>query len=263
MVHNVATVPQRAQAFKRFPNRHQVDGVLILSLSPSDDDLRHVLRADVPVVLIDADHHALTDIHRIVVDDVAGGRAATEHLVGLGHRRIGFVGDFADNPFHFTSSRDRALGFREALEAAAIPFRGEYAAEGEHDLLEARRLAAAMLKLPEPPTAIFAASDTQAFGVMEAARDLGLRVPEDLSVVGYDDIEMAAVLGLTTVRQPLYQSGKLGMELLLELLANPHTPPRRRLLPTELVIRQSTAAPRMRPLLATMQPGAGVTRLPG
>ncbi len=245
--HNVATPLQRANCFRRFPNRLQADGVLVVSLCPDDDDVARMLQAQVPMVLIDADHPALHDVHRILVDDLAGGRTITEHLLGLGHSRIGFVGDLALNPFRFTSSRDRALGYRQALAAAGLVPRPEYYAEGEHGRTEARRLAGAMLDLGEPPTAIVAASDTQAMGVIQAAQDRGLRVPDDLSVTGYDDIEVAEVLGLTTVRQPLQESGSLGMGLLLDVVRDPQAPRQRHLLPTELVVRRTTAAPACRP----------------
>lgn len=243
IVHNIATHEQRADCFKRFPDRRQSDGVLIISLALSDDDVRRLQTADVPVVLIDADHPGLTEAHQIVVDDVQGGRVATEHLLGLGHTRIGFIGDPIENPFYFHPIRDRYRGYRQAHEAAGLPLRPEYLFEGEHGRRQARQMAARMLALPEPPTAVFAASDTQAFGVIEAARGASWRLPEDLSLVGYDDIDMAEVVGLTTMRQLLFESGKLGMELLLSLLGGLHTAPTRRILPTELVVRRTTRPP--------------------
>jgi DNA-binding LacI/PurR family transcriptional regulator len=163
VVHNVASPRQRQEAFERFPDRHQVDGVLVISLSPNDSDVARVQRAGVPVVLIDAEHRAL-DVHRIVVDDVAGGRAAAEHLLGLGHRRIGFVGDLADNPFHFTSSRDRAQGCASALAAAGLPFPAEHHLEGEHDLAEARRLALLLLPATPRPSACWRRRATSVSG---------------------------------------------------------------------------------------------------
>jgi LacI family transcriptional regulator len=175
---------------------------------------------------------------------VAGGRTATQHLLDLGHRRIGYLSDLLDNPFNFTSSRDRYLGYRQALEAAGIAFQPSYHGQAAHGRYEARQLAVRMLTQPDRPSAIFAASDTQALGVMEAARELSLRVPEDLSVVGYDDIEIAEYLGLTTMRQLLFESGKRGVELLLEILADPKTKPMCEILPAELVVRGTTAAPR-------------------
>jgi DNA-binding LacI/PurR family transcriptional regulator len=127
------------------------------------------------------------------------------------------------------------------LEVAGIPFRPEYHQQGQHGRYEARRLASRLLALVEPPTAIFTHSDTQAMGVLEAARDAGLGVPEDLTVIGYDDIEIAEYLGLTTIRQQLFESGARGVELLLDTLATPSTDLRCDTLPVELVIRGTTA----------------------
>jgi len=243
IIHNIEDPEQRTDCFRTIPRQDRVDGVLVISISPTDEEVPLLAEASVPVVLIDAHHPALTTLHQITVDDVAGGKAVTEYLIGLGHTRIGFIGDPADNPFNFTSSRDRARGYRQALEAAGIPCRPEYYAEGPHGRRAARESARRMLTLPERPTAIFAASDVQAVGVLEAARELGLRVPQDLSVVGYDDVEIAEILGLTTMRQMLFESGQRGVELLLKTLENPETEPVYEVLPTELVIRDTTGPP--------------------
>lgn len=237
---NVETTARRDAYFRTVPRRERVDGLLIITMSPRDADVERFLRAGVPTVLIDA-HHPL--LSRVVIDDVGGGQMATQHLIELGHRQIGFVGDRFENPFNFVSSRDRFEGYRQALAEADIPFRPEYHRQGEHGRQEAREMARDLLALPDPPTAIFTASDTQAIGVLEAARDAGLEVPQNLSVIGYDDIEIAEYLHLTTIRQPLFALGVEGVELVLESIANPPSTPRRVLLPIELVIRHTTAPP--------------------
>jgi DNA-binding LacI/PurR family transcriptional regulator len=237
---NVESTPRRDDYFRSVPRRERVDGLLIVSLSPSESDVDRFLRAGVPTVLVDTRHPRLS---RIVNDDVTGGRLATQHLIELGHRKIAFAGDQLENPFNFVSSRDRFRGYREALEEAGISFRPDYHQQGKHGREPARRMAHNLMALPDPPTAILAASDTQAIGVLEAAQDLGLKVPEDLSVVGYDDIEIAEFLHLTTVRQPLFASGVEGVELLLESIANPPSSPRRVLLPVDLIVRETTAPP--------------------
>jgi DNA-binding LacI/PurR family transcriptional regulator len=242
VLYNVETPAQRDTYFRDVPRRENTDGVLIISLSPRDDDVERLARSNVPIVLVDANHDSLTSLNRVITDDVAGGCTATQHLIDLGHTRIGFISDLIDTPFNFTSSRDRLKGYRKALKSAGIPFRPDYHAQGEHGRYEARRLAHEMLQLPDRPTAILAASDTQALGVLEGAQDLSLRVPEDLSVIGYDDIEIAEYMGLTTVRQLLYESGKRGVELLLEVLADPMAPPLCETMPTELIVRHTTAA---------------------
>jgi DNA-binding LacI/PurR family transcriptional regulator len=245
VIHNIETPEQRAVCFEEIPRRGQADGALIISLTPTAEEAKRLTSADVPVVLIDAQHPTLKGIHhQVAVDDVAGGRDATEYLIELGHTEIGFVGDLIENPFNFTSSRDRYLGYRNALEAAGLPVRPEYYEEGPHGRRAARQLARKMLALPDPPTAIFAASDTQAVGVLEAAREAAMRVPQDLSIIGYDDIKIADILGLTTMYQPLFESGQRGVELLLETLENRETEPVHEVLPTELVVRETTAPPR-------------------
>jgi DNA-binding LacI/PurR family transcriptional regulator len=244
IIHNVTTPEQRHACFEQIPHRRQADGVLIISLSPwNEREVESLRRAEVPVVLIDSDHPELTTLPSVFLDDVVGGRAATEHVLSLGHRRVGFVGDVSDNPFHFVWSRNRLRGYRQALEAAGLAPRPGHCAEGDPSRAGARALAREMLSAPDRPTAIVAASDTQAVGVLEAARELGLGVPERLSVIGYDDIEIAEVLGLTTMRQPLFLSGRRGMEMLLDALRGQPPEALREVLPLELVVRATTAAP--------------------
>ncbi len=238
IVYNVETTDKRDACFHEVPLGHKVDGVLIISLSPGDEDVARWKEAGVPVVLVDAYHPALS---RVVVDDVAGGYMATQHLIELGHRRIAYVSDPLVNPFNFTSSRDRYRGYRRALADYGLPFRPEYHQQGEHGRAQARALTHRLLDLNDPPTAIFAASDTQALGVLEALRERGLRTPEDVAVIGYDDIEVAEYLELSTVRQPFFESGTLGVELLLKRIDDPEQPPQHVELPVELVVRRTTA----------------------
>src|SRR5581483_5725146 len=243
IVYNVETPERRDQCLRQVPRRGRVDGVLIISLPPRETDVPHLASANVPIVLLDAHHPSLKKLNRLVVEDVKGGEQITEFLIRLGHRRIGFVGDAPASPFHFTSSHDRLIGYRNVLRRAGIPYRPEYIGLAEHGRTQARQSADKMLRLPEPPTAIFAASDTEAMGVLDAARALGLSVPRDLSVVGYDDIEVAEYLGLTTMRQFLYESGKRGVERLLCTIQDPSAKPICQVLPTDLIVRQTTAAP--------------------
>lgn len=243
VIYNVENIEKRDLYFRNVPRPERADGVLIISLPPHDEDVPLLARSEIPIVLIDANHPSLTALNRVIVDDVAGGRTATQHLIDLGHQRIGYISDPLESPFNFTASYDRYRGYRQALEAAGLPFCQEYHGMGDHGRADARLLAAQILTLPNRPTAIFAASDTQAMGVLEAARDLGLSVPDDLSVVGYDDIEVAEYLRLTTVHQMLFESGKRGMELLLKMLGTPTDHPICEVLPTEFVVRGTTAPP--------------------
>jgi len=241
IVYNVETTAKRDACFREVPASHRVDGLIVISLSPSDEDVARWAEAGVPTVLVDAHHPALS---RVVVDDVAGGYMATQHLIELGHRRIAYISDPLINPFNFTSSRDRYQGYRRALADYGLPFRPEYHQADEHGRAQARALTRRLLDLDDPPTAIFAASDTQAMGVLEALRERDLTAPDDVAVIGYDDIEVAEYLGLTTIRQPLFETGAKGVELLLEAIDDPERPPVRVELPLTLVVRQTTGGRR-------------------
>ena len=244
VIHNVETIEKRDQYLRGLAFAQRTDGMLIISLPPREEDLRRLAAAAIPVVVIDVHAPAVEGLPHVVGDDLAGGEAATMHLIELGHRRIAYIGDEFENPYGFTSSQHRYLGYRQALARAGIAIRPELVALGAHSRYEARELAAALVSSADAPSAIFAASDTQALGVVSAAHEAGLRVPDDLSVVGYDDIEIADYLELTTVRQRLFDSGRLGAQMLLsEVHARSATPPGVVLSP-ELVVRGTTAPPK-------------------
>ncbi len=171
----------------------------------------------------------------------AGGIAATEHLLGAGHRRIGAI----TGPQGYICSRARADGYRSALEQAGLPIDPALLRHGDFQHEGGFRRGGELLDLADPPTAIFAGSDQQALGVYEAARQRGLRVPQDLSVVGFDDLPAARWVSppLTTVRQPLADMGRVAAEMLGDLIAGTPLRSQRVELSTELVIRDSTAGP--------------------
>lgn len=241
IVYNVETPARRDRYFRELPNSHRLDGLIVVSLPPREEDIAHWTQAEVPIVLVDTGHPALSSV---IIDNVAGGALATEHLIELGHRRIAFASDPLDNPFGFTPNRDRYQGYRQALAKHGLPFRPDYHQMAEHGRAQARAMTHRLLSLDEPPTAIFAASDTQAFGVIEAARDLGLRVPQDLSVIGFDDVEVAEFLNLTTIHQPLFASGQKGAKLMLRAIEDPQAKIVQERLPLQLIVRNTTAPPR-------------------
>lgn len=239
ILYNVETVARRDECLRTLPRGERLDGLIILSLAPDDREAERLVHLGVPTVLIDAYHNALPTI---TIDDVAGARMAVQHLIDQGHERIAYVGENLDNnPFRFRPVIDRYQGYREALAAAGIDFKPEYHQQGFYGWREARRMADALLSMVEPPTAVFAYSDTMAFGVLEAAQQVGLRVPADLSVIGFDDVEIAQHFRLSTIHQPLYESGARGAALLLENMESESWLPGQHVfLPTELVIRDTT-----------------------
>jgi LacI family transcriptional regulator len=215
-----------------------VDGLLIILPGELPDYVERLRAGAFPFVLIDYDDVA-PGCNVVNASNRRGAREAIEHLIGLGHRHIGFI---TGRP-EVGAAQERLAGYRDAMTAAGLPVHEDDVVAG--DFLEARGYLAAreLLARPDRPTAVFASSDAAAFGVLRAARDAGLRVPHDLSVVGFDDIPEASYVGspLTTVRQPLHEMGRLAVRRLLSLMAEPDQPPARIVLETELVVRESTA----------------------
>ena len=210
-------------------------------LPPLAGNLAAVAGGPVPVVAVDVRDSAAGGLPVVRGDDDAGGAIVARYLYSLGHRVIGYVADSFDNPFGFTSSRDRYTGFGDVLRDVGIEVQ---AALGAYGSRTARDLTIGLLTGPHAPTAIFAASDTQALGVLGAARDMGLQVPGDLTVVGYDDIAVAEPIGLTTIRQHLFESGRIGAEMLLAEIKQRSADPPVVVLAPELVVRATSAPPR-------------------
>jgi len=194
--------------------------------------------ASVPLVAVDP-HTGPDGPATVSVISVDGARAATEHLIGLGHRRIAHLRGRTD----LESARQRELGYRTALEEAGVGFDPSLVADGGYRAVDSTIGATRLLDLPSPPTAIFAANDVSALEVMRVAARRGLRVPEDLSVVGFDDIPDAAASTpqLTTVRQPIEEMGATAARILLGIVDGAEPASVR--MPAELVVRGSTAAP--------------------
>jgi LacI family transcriptional regulator len=215
-----------------------VDGLLIAALNVLDEEQGLLAEAGIPlVVLSDA---CSGGVNCISPDNIRGGYMATQHLLELGHRRIAYVGDEFPNAYGFPTSELRYKGYTSALKEYNAPFHSAYVRLGMHGEETAHKLTIQLLTLPEPPTAIFAMSDIQAVGCIQAIREAGLRAPEDISVIGFDDVQLSHYISLTTVRQHLEQSGYLGMQLLLDMLISPENVVPRQLPPLELVVRGTT-----------------------
>jgi DNA-binding LacI/PurR family transcriptional regulator len=193
----------------------------------------------VPLVVVDPTGEPLHDTPSIGATNWSGGLAATRHLLALGHRRIGVV----SGPENVLCSRARLDGYRAAMDEAGVPIDPALIRYGNFHVQEGTTEGRALLALADPPTAIFAGNDLQALGVYQAAREARLHIPEDLSVIGFDDLPVASWVGppLTTVRQPLVQMAMAAARLVLRL-ANGEQPSQTRIeLATELIVRESTA----------------------
>lgn len=215
-----------------------IDGAIMVTPSVVDAD------AGVPLVSIDP-HAGPAGLPTVDADNLAGALLATRHLIELGHRRIGFLAGRAD----LESSSLRETGYRKAHAEAGLEVDPDLIRIGDYRRDTAHAPATALLSLPDRPTAVFAANDQSAMGTMDVARELGLDVPGDLSVVGFDDIPESSrtTPPLTTVHQPLQSMGAAGITMLLALLDGTPVEQTHVRLPTSLVVRRSTAAPRPRP----------------
>jgi LacI family transcriptional regulator len=198
-------------------------------------------RAGLPLVVIDPIDLPRTRVTSVGATNFAGGVAAARHLLSLGHRRVAYVGGSPTA----ACSQARMGGFRAAMEAADVPVPDGYVQDGLFRYQDGIDGMAALLALQAPPTAVFAACDEVAAGVVEAARAHGLRVPEDLSVVGFDDTQLAryGAPPLTTVRQPLREMGAVALRTALRMAAGEELDSHHVELATELIVRKSTAPP--------------------
>jgi LacI family transcriptional regulator len=237
VLYTTSSQERNEELFGRTLAGGMTDGLLAILPPGALSSLSQVHRSGFPVVLID-DRGYHPDLPSVTATNRRGAVQALSHLLELGHQRIGY----ASGPMEYRYNQERLQGIQEALAAAGVPYRPEFFHEGEP--AEAGGIAAvrAFFALPEPPTAIFAANDLVAFGVMEAAARRGLRIPQDLSVVGFDDLPQSALSrpALTTIRQPMYRMGQTAVEMLLTLIAGGRLPQARIELDTELVVRDST-----------------------
>lgn len=218
------------------PLTGNLDGLIILSLPVEDSQVRRLIDHGLPTVLIEYPHPKLNCVE---IDDVEGGYMATTYLLGKGHRRIAFLGDTDLPEYSIHPVSLRLQGFRRALKEARIKLPDTFVRLAPYSQEQTRKVAKELLNLPEPPTAIFAATDFQALGVLKAARQLGFSVPDQLAVIGFDDLDIAEYFDLTTISQHLDESGRLAVELLLAQIQSPSRLPRHVKLPLTLVERQT------------------------
>jgi LacI family transcriptional regulator len=209
--------------------------------SESEEELQSLRKQGYPFVVVDPRERPSEGIPCVSAMHAAGAKQATEHLLSLGHRRIGAI---AGNEGWY-ATEERLLGFRAALAGAGILPDPALIHYSNFQVPEGERVAEELLSQPNRPTAIFGFNDNVAIGALNAARKLGLRVPEDLSIVGFDDTLMSRVVTpkLTTIRQPLAELGRTGVSLLMRLLEGQRLDALRMELSTTLVVRDSTAPP--------------------
>jgi len=243
MLCNTGNLPSLESAQIELLLEKRVDGIILVSGTGSAKPLENAVCARIPLVLLAREVPGV-EADVLVVDNHRGGGLVASHLLGLGHRRLGYIGREST----LSPSSARLEGFQRTLMAAGVPLTEESVVSAYSRPEDGYHATLALLGRAPDITAIFAFNDIIALGVIRAAYDLGRRIPESLALVGFDDISLAdlSVPRLTTVRPPVTEMGRLAVSLIAERLASQDLPPRRHVLPVELVVRESTAPPGQR-----------------
>ncbi|MBM4168954.1 MAG: LacI family transcriptional regulator [Ignavibacteria bacterium] len=229
--------PQKEKFYLDVMRSEYVDGIIIPPLNETDQEVTTLVREGIPVVCVD--RSVLTiPVDTVEVNNYRGAQLAIEFLIAKGHRRIGFVSGRPD----ISTSRDRLRGYVDTLKAHDIPADPELVRIGDYKQESGRLLTEQILDLSERPTALFVANNLMALGALAAIHNRGLRVPDDISLVGFDDLPWAESINppLTVIRQPAYEVGRKAAEVLFERFANPDRKPSRISLDPVLVVRRSS-----------------------
>ena len=229
-----------ADVYVSLSRNKRIDGLILSDPRVDDDALYDLLTDNFPVVLLG--RLPGVNVSWVEFDNRAGARVAVEHLVSQGHRRIGFIG-YA--PRSFTGVTERLNGYRDALSAAGIPFDEQIVCFGNYnDVGSSFGSTTSLLELPDPPTAIFVSSDALAFATISAIRKRGLRIPDDVAVVGFDDSPLSKYADppLSSVYLPFEEMGRQAGKMLLDLLLHPDEPKREVLLDGQLIVRESSSS---------------------
>ena len=240
MLCDTAGEANRESDYIRLLRRKRVDGLILTSATINDPYLKDLAKTRTPFILVSRLCRSV-DAPYVVVDDRVGARLAVEHLINLGHQYIGFIG----GPANVQSSRDRMATYREVLQEHGLAEKEEWMGFSDFTQAAGRKAGRQMLSLPERPSAIFAANDMIALGVLEVAEEMGVLIPDDLSLVGYNDISYASLprVQLTTVAQPTQEMGQIASEWLLSTIEEHKRHPLHCVLNPHLVVRRSTAPP--------------------
>ena len=213
------------------------DGLIIMSMHLSDVDVHRLVASGLDVVIIESPNPAFSSVE---ADNVLGGRIAAQCFLDKGYLPCAYLGELAPPPYSPRPGVIRLAGFREVLETAGYSLASEMIREGRPTLDDACRMAGELLDLPDPPRAVFAMSDLMAIGVLRAARQRGIPVPGQLAVLGFDDIDAADYMGLSTVSQALVESGRVAARLLMERIRSANRPLQRVHLEVRLIERDTT-----------------------
>ena len=241
LLYNVSGADSRERFLDDMPFRKRVDGIIVIDLPLADAELERLGASGVPIVTVGLRTERFPAVS---IDNVGAAEEACRHLVELDHERIGLISNLPDDPLQFTAPLERRQGYQATLLAHGIPIYPELDVPGNFSMQGGAEAIEHLLDLDDPPTAVFAESDEMAIGALKALKDRGVAVPDEFSVVGFDDHDMAEYVGLTTVFQPVVAQGEVAADLLLEQMhldkeEQERTAPNV-VMPTRLVVRSTT-----------------------
>lgn len=238
VIYPVDSVSHLQGYISSIPVMRNIDGLIIMSLALNNEDAQRLVSNGMETVLIEYSHPHLNSI---IIDDAYGGRLAAEHLIKKGYTTFAFLGDIEPpEKFAIHPVKSRLMGFKQALQEAGLSLSPDLTRPASYNQEDSRQAARELLGQLKPPSAIFVASDIQALSVVQIARQLNIKVPEELAIIGFDDIDVAEHVDLTTIRQHLDESGRLAAEILLARINEPNRPLQHINLPLNLIERLTT-----------------------
>jgi len=239
LLYNFSQVDARQRIFQHKQLRGKVDALIVISMPPTDEEFTSLLSLGIPITTIGFVHEGCTSV---AIDDVVGGKVATQHLTGLGHRKIAILSGQRETAYNFDVSDNRTKGYIEALNEVGVEWDPDLEIRGDFNIYTAEIAMNSFLSRKKLPTAIFCHSDEMAFGAMKAIRSKGMHVPEDISVIGFDDHDIAQYIGLTTVSQAPQFEGQVAAAAAIAEVGNPALERRKIVVPLSLMVRETTAA---------------------
>jgi DNA-binding LacI/PurR family transcriptional regulator len=236
LIGNASADQAREDAFIRLMQTEDVAGLIVAPTREDSPAIAEAAHKGLPMVVIDR-HMTNIEIDTVLVDNFNGTLAAIQHLIALGHQRIGVV----SGPLHLNSGRERYAGYLQAMSDAGLAVESGLTRFGDYRQSSGYQLAHELLRLPDPPTALFVANNQMTIGALNAIHESGCQIPDDIAVIGFDDLDWAVSLNppLTTIAQPTFDIGKHAADLLLVRIADPARPARTVMLNTQLIVRES------------------------
>lgn len=241
LLYNAESAADKEQYMKKILGERKISGLIVISLPVTDEEFKELQMAKIPLVLLDSFNEQANSIY---IDNVEGAYKAVKHLIDQGHKRIALINGTEDEEFFWPTAKQRLQGYKKALKDHNLEYDKELTQIGDWHKFGGYEAAEHLLSVPNPPTAFFCASDSMALGAMEKIRKRGLSIPDDIAVIGYDDLEFAQYTGLSTMRQPLDILGEMGAKILIGAISENRYHKQNIRMEPELIVRSSTVRDR-------------------